>query len=614
VGEVLDEFVRAMEARRRRYQGRPRAEARDLYLMALERESIVTVAYRSDMIGPRLDALPLPEDIKRLIRHALGWAWKEEEMHAVYIRGALLKLGGPFTRLSALAQQLSGAVGGWSSAVTQHVRWRDAPLSRAWAALLTFAGMLSGKVSRAVRGHLEYHSFRDFCAFNVEAERSAELAWRRLVELSKELPELPKTAAEEFLRMEVEERNHGKIFAALAALLSAEDGLAPGQDAAALAAKIAEAGEEFLPRALRPTFSAENPLGGGGQVFVEAGAAGDDRLARLAATLDRADLPGRLRARAQALGKPLAALKVAVKPTFMLGYSRRDPSTYNDPALLSALSRYLRAAGVGEVLALEGPNLYGRFYENRGVAEVAAYLGFDGDGYRLVDVSAEQEPHRYERGLAQYSVARSWRDADFRISLAKMRSHPIEMVYLTAANLEGLGAPCDDYLFFERQAHRDAALMMTLNDFPPHFALIDAYESAADGLVGVMGCPRPKHPRRFYAGGDALAVDLVAARHMGVDDPRRYPLLRSACYWFGDPTPEISVVGDDSKIEGWRGPYSSELNAILSFFAGPVFEYGSGRGSLFAAPLDPKAFPPKGKVSLPLRAARRVVQSLVGLR
>ena len=45
--------------------------------------------------------------------------------------------------------------------------------------------------------------------------------------------------------------------------------------------------------------------------------------------------------------------------------------------------------------------------------------------------------------------------------------------------------------------------MMLLDDFPPHFALLDAYDSAADGLMGVMGCPRPKVPRRLYAAADA---------------------------------------------------------------------------------------------------------------
>ena len=109
--------------------------------------------------------------------------------------------------------------------------------------------------------------------------------------------------------------------------------------------------------------------------------------------------------------------------------------------------------------------------------------------------------------------------------------------------------------------------MMLLDAFPPHFDLLDAYESAADGLVGVMGCPRPKAPRRLYAAPDALALDMVAARHMGARDPRRSSILRAACHWFGDPAARIEVIGVDEPLADWRGPYHDDLSAFLSILA-----------------------------------------------
>ncbi len=72
----------------------------------------------------------------------------------------------------------------------------------------------------------------------------------------------------------------------------------------------------------------------------------------------------------------------------------------------------------------------------------------------------------------------------------------MEGVSLAIGNLEGTGARCDEFFFAERQAHRDTALMMLLDAFPPHFSLLDGYDQAPDGLVGIMGCPRPKSPRR----------------------------------------------------------------------------------------------------------------------
>jgi uncharacterized protein (DUF362 family) len=349
-------------------------------------------------------------------------------------------------------------------------------------------------------------------------------------------------------------------------------------------------------------------------VVVARGDAAADKRAVFRRVIEDAGLRGILEQRAAALGKEVGALSVAVKPSFMLGYSKRDPSPITDPALLVELARWLREAGVSDIAVVEAPNLYDRFYGHRSVHEVARYLGIEEGPFRIVDVSDEQEPHSFVRGMGQYTIGRTWQDADVRISFSKMRSHPIEMVYLTVANVEALGGRCDEYLFSDRQAHRDTALMTVMNDFPPHFALIDAYDLAPDGLVGTMGCPRPKTPRRFYAGADAIAVDITAARHMGVAEPTRYPILRAACYWFGDPTGTLVVEGEDGPIEGWRGPYSTEISTMLSFLASPMYEFGSGRGALFVADIDTDAFPPIHPEGFFLHAARRAIQALLRLR
>src|SRR4029077_19313337 len=176
-----------------------------------------------------------------------------------------------------------------------------------------------------------------------------------------------------------------------------------------------------------------------------------------------------------------------------------------------------------------------------------------------------------------------------------------------------IGARCDQFLFPERQGHRATAAQILLEGVPPPLALLDAYDQAADGLVGVMGCPRPKSPRRLYAGADALSVDLVAARHLGVIDPMASRILCAACHWFGDPTGRIEVVGCDERVAGWRGPYASEMSTPLRFLAYPVYEHGSGRGALFVPEMDERAFPPLTPESVPLRMARAAVRHLIGL-
>ncbi len=52
----------------------------------LEREELVSVGYRETMIARRLESMPIGPQLRELIRHALCWAWKDEEMHAIYLR------------------------------------------------------------------------------------------------------------------------------------------------------------------------------------------------------------------------------------------------------------------------------------------------------------------------------------------------------------------------------------------------------------------------------------------------------------------------------------------------------------------------------------------------
>jgi len=611
---IYEDFQEELSDLARRHAGRPRREMTELFLLSLEREQLVAVGYRESIIRSRLERMPLPDNVKELIRHALLWAWKDEEMHAIYIRGALLRLGSFPIRVNAFLRQGAGALGGWSASVRQHARFADAPFSRTVATLVTWAGLVSGKVPKQVRQHLDLRSFRDFCAFNVEAEKTAWLCWSRLTSLASGLSDVPPQMAADFRRIEVDEKNHELAFAAIAGSLDDQDRLAPGEDAGTLAAKLREAGEFFLPRGLRTAAIAGNPLGSGGRVFVQEGETLEEKVPLFRRLLLESGLPEALRERAAALGKSVAELRVAVKPTFMLGYHRKDPSPITDPALVVELARALRELGCGDVAVIEGPNIYDQFYGNRSVREVARYFAIESPDFRLVDASEEQVAHGYRRGMAQYTVAKTWKEADFRISFPKLRSHPIEMALLTVGNIEWLGARCDEFLFSERQAQRETAVMSLVGDFPPHFALIDGYENAPDGLLGAMGCRRPRTPKRFYAGADALAVDTVALRHLGILDPHDSSLLRAATHWFGDPLARVEVVGVDEPIRDWRGPYHSELSSLLSFLAHPVYVFGSFRGTLFVPEMDEQAFPPLEKEGLFLRWARAGLRAFLGLR
>lgn len=614
MGSFYEEFERELTRWQHRFAGRPRDEIDYLLLLSLEREGMVTVAYREELMQHRLRAASLSPEARSLIHHALLWTWKDEEMHAIYLRGALLKSGNRPMCFRARLRQAVGYTGGWASSVRQHVHWHEAPVSRALATLLTTVGTLTGQVPREIREYLRYRPFRDFCALNVDAERTAWLCYERLLQLARQHPDAFPALVEDIARIQADEARHERVFKVVGAALDERDSLKPDTTEEGLAAQIGEIGDYFLPRARRGVATQDHPLGSGGEVRVVQGRSAAEKLPLFRRLLEDLQLREQVARRAEQAGKGVADLRVVIKPTFMMGYHRKDRSPITDPELLQELARYLHDCGCRNLTVVEAQNIYDRFYRNRSVAEVARYFGLESPLYQVVDLSEEQVSYPYARGLAQYTVGRSWRDADFRISFGKLRSHPVEGVSLAIGNLEGIGARCDEFFFAERQAHRDTALMMLLDAFPPHFSLLDGYDQAPDGLVGIMGCPRPRRPYRLYASRDPLAVDLVAARHLRLREPRRSSFLRAAGHWFGDPTPEVRVVGPDTPLDAWRDPFHNEWATLLSLVAMPIYRYGSCRGALFVPEMDTEAFPPVAREPRRLQWARRAVQGLLGLR
>ena len=201
MGAVYDEFLREMQAVRQQCAGDPQQELIELFLMALEREELVSIGYRDSLMRQRIAALPLPDDVKDILRHALVWIWKDEEMHTIYIRGAILKIGGWWLRVRAISAQCAGGIGGWAGSVLQHSQWRLAPVSRLIATLVTAIGGMVGKVPRDVRLHLQYGPFRNFCEFNIDAEQTAAFCWYRIAELAASRPDLDRQLARDFRRV-----------------------------------------------------------------------------------------------------------------------------------------------------------------------------------------------------------------------------------------------------------------------------------------------------------------------------------------------------------------------------------------------------------------------------
>lgn len=610
VKEVADEQRTQLEVWAKQYDGRPDDELQRLLLLALEREQLVAVAYRDHTLARRLAELHVPEQVRAAFSQALSWAWRDEQQHTVFTRGLLLASPHLLRRATAWVQVSMGAVAGWASSTQHHATWRRAPVARAAAKVVTTLGTVAGKVPRSMRRRLQHLSFRDYCQLQRHAEISAAMCWERMTQLARESSRVDATTAEAFHLMWQHELRHRDAFAVMESAITDDGGLEPGRDPAEIVAQLRSIAPMFVPRSARLGSLGTHPLGAGGVVHVVSEA--PSGRAALRAALERGGLLAVLNERAQSMGRPLDSLRVLIKPSFMLAYDREDRAVYTDPQLVQELALWLREQGVDRVTVGEAPNLYERFFAGRSVEAVAHHIGMEGD-YELVDLTEDLVDGNYAYGLGPTKISRVWRDADVRILFPKARSHPVDFAHLCFGGLEGVAGRIESYLFAERRAERETATLMPLVDYPPHFGLVEGWDVAGDGLVGMIACPRGATPRRIWAGADVLAVDLVAMRHLGLDDVNRCELLATAMTWFGDPTACMTVTGADRNVQGWRHPFASGRSALLALLAYPVFQHAGARGAMFAPRMDAEAFPPLAAQGWWLRWRRGVVRWMIGI-
>jgi uncharacterized protein (DUF362 family) len=275
----------------------------------------------------------------------------------------------------------------------------------------------------------------------------------------------------------------------------------------------------------------------------------DDPLRALDRALDAAGLEAALEERLAASGKDRARFEIVVKPNFMFAYDRRDRSTYTDPALVHHLVGRLRRRGFERIRVVEAQSTYGEYFEHRSVREVAGYLGYDGSpGYEVVDLTLDAAERR-DLGphLGVHPVPVTWRDADFRISFAKNKTHAYAYYTLTLKNVYGALSLANKFKEYHCRRGIYATTIEYLRAYPVHFGVVDAYLSA-DGPFGIFADPRPNPTRTIVAGADLVAVDWVAASKMGID-PLVSPYMRLAVAAFGKP--RIRFTGDPSVYRPW---------------------------------------------------------------
>jgi uncharacterized protein (DUF362 family) len=246
-------------------------------------------------------------------------------------------------------------------------------------------------------------------------------------------------------------------------------------------------------------------------------------------------------------GKNKDDFSIIIKPNFMFMYSTKDRSTYTDPELVEHLIERMRASGYGNLAVGEARSTYGTFFTNREVKTVAETIGLKGRDYRIIDLSEDLEEFQYSGKLGNHFVNREWKNADFRISFAKNKTHVYAYYTLTIKNIYGALPMENKFLEYHHERDIFSTTIEFIKHFPIHFAFIDAHVSA-DGPFGIFADKAPNKTETVIGGEDIIAADWVGAEKMGLD-PMISDYMKQAIEAFGKP--EIQLEGDRRLYPDW---------------------------------------------------------------
>lgn len=258
--------------------------------------------------------------------------------------------------------------------------------------------------------------------------------------------------------------------------------------------------------------------------------------------------------------------RVLIKPN-LLKARPPEAAVTTHPEIVRAVIRLVHESG-GAALVGDSPGMG----ELRKVAETSGILDVvSEEGARLVDFDEAvsiKNTGRFQR----FEVARSAHEADVIVNLPKLKTHGMTALTGAIKNLFGcIPGKRKVQWHFNTGVNHDHFMNMLLD----LYVLLDPRLTIMDAVVGMEGNgPGSGDPRTIgaiVAGCDAVAVDAVAARIVGVV-PEQLPLLRAArSAGIGETDPDrIDVRGEspeDLMVPNFRLPAREHLEWRLPEFA-----------------------------------------------
>jgi uncharacterized protein (DUF362 family) len=273
-----------------------------------------------------------------------------------------------------------------------------------------------------------------------------------------------------------------------------------------------------------------------------------DKCNALKSVLEATEFFHKLNKACERSGKSKENFAIIVKPNFMFMYSTKDRSTYTDPELVEYLVSAMYDSGYQNLAVGEARSTYGTFFTNREVKTVGEFIGLKGRNYRIIDLSEDLEEYQFSGKLGKHPVNREWKNADFRVSFAKNKTHVYTYYTLTIKNIYGALAMENKFREYHHKRDIFSTTIEFIKHFPIHFAFIDAHVSA-DGPFGIFADKDPNKTETVIGSEDIVAADWIGAEKMGLD-PMISDYMKQAVEAFGKP--EIQLEGDRSLYPDWE--------------------------------------------------------------
>jgi uncharacterized protein (DUF362 family)/membrane protease YdiL (CAAX protease family) len=244
--------------------------------------------------------------------------------------------------------------------------------------------------------------------------------------------------------------------------------------------------------------------------------------------------------------------RIAIKPNMMVFINPKAyKATVTDKELVEYLVDHIRRLGFNDISICEAQNDVGRMLKNHNVKFIARKIGYDPQGrYKIVDLTEESETFHYrykdEDGRIKKwkdKVGKTWKEADFRITFAKCKTHEHDWMTLGVKNVYGCFPRADKVCRYHiRNEIFDVTARMMCN-FPVHFSFVDAWVGS-DGFQGYK-IAHPQELKMLFGGADAVAVDMEIFKRAGLDPKKSKILGKSVEQLYDGVYPQYEVKGDE---------------------------------------------------------------------